>query len=95
MNTVDSYYFSSDPILLQLKEYTARHLNANPYLPDVDTGNNQSFFSQIDTLVLQPFYTFVYLNDSSGNNTNFLEYFDTVLFGEQAELSYLQKLRFY
>lgn len=95
MNTVDSYTFQNDSIILQLKESTANQLNTYSYLPNVDTSNNQSFFSQLDTLVLQPLYTFIYLNSNSGNNTNFLEYLDTVLFGEQAELTYLQKLRFY
>lgn len=68
--------------ILQLETYTSGRLNTEPFLPNVDTANNQSFFSQLDTLYLQPFYTFVYLNNASGNNTNFLEYFDTVLFGE-------------
>jgi len=55
------------------------HMNNNSFVPDVDTGNNQSFFSQIHTTVIQPWQTFIYLRNS--NNDSFLEYFDELLFG--------------
>ena len=52
MNTVDSYFFDNTEVVVQLRDYTEDRLNNNSFLPNVDTANNQSFFSQLDTLVL-------------------------------------------
>lgn len=83
----------TDFILQQLETLTTNRLDNNSFYPS--TSSNQSLFSQIDTLFLQPFYTFVFLNNNNGNNTNFLEYFDQQLFGDQSSLPYNQQLKWF
>jgi hypothetical protein len=94
-NSFQTSIFDNTDIIIQLESLTSNRLDTESFLPNVDTSNSQSFFSQLDTLYLQPFYTFVYLNNQGGNNTNFLEYFDSLLFGDQTGLTYLQKLRWF
>lgn len=92
-NSYQTAQFDHSDFVIKLESYTSNRLNTESFLPN--SANTQSFFSQLDTLYLQPFYTFIYLNHQTENNSNFLEYFDTVLFGEQLGLSYAQKLRWF
>ena len=92
-NLVDQYLYSNNDVTIQLKSYMNDHMNNNSFVPDVDTGNNQSFFSQIHTTVIQPWQTFIYLRNS--NNDSFLEYFDELLFGNQSGIPYLSRLKWF
>lgn len=92
-NIVDSYLYENTETTNQLKEYLANHMNQASYIPNVDTVNNQSFFSQLDTVFLQSWYTFIYLK--SNLNSNFLYYLDKMIFGDQTSIPVANRLAFY
>ena len=97
MNNFEDKVFNNYDFIIELESFIATQLNTNSYYPNVNqaTISLTGIFNKLDTLYLQPFYTFIFLNNSSGNNTNFLEYFDELLFGDQSALPYSQKLKWF
>lgn len=92
-NITDAYYFNQENVTITINDYFNTRVNTSTFYPAYGNLTSTTLFGKIRTTVIEPWYTFIYLENSAGDT--FLQHLDDTIFGDQSSIDASQRFRFY